>query len=292
MSYITAPRKKVYVTPLGLYYNRVIKGIFNKMPNEIHVILYPKLDEHKTGGTEEESPNGREVTKWARKQQELWKEKVLPKLLGWDAQNTLKLYHWETFEKPEVVFSKLWQLLETIENEGSREGYEVEIWIDTTSSTSVFASMASIVASYFPNTRMCHTHYANAKTPEQYQLEWYEDPGMTPVNIYPAFIGKKRIMKPPMPDILAVLVALDGKATKLKQILKPLSEKDKEWKPQEKGSAIRLARHLRVLERYGILTMTTYAGGRMYLAFTEHGAMVADQIVKPTQKSKDTVTQS
>jgi hypothetical protein len=267
-------QKKYYVASLGVYYSRLVTGIFDKMPDEVYIIMYKQP----VGDKKSHYADGRNVEDWVKEQKAHLESDVKRPLMGWASRNRLKVEEWETFEDPDYCFSQLWRLLRKIEEESSKEAKIPEIWIDITSSTKIFAVVASVVASYFDNTYICYTHYQNAKHPEMYSKEMRDDPGMPPVNMSPAYIGRKTLSREPVRTILCTLDELGGKVTRLKDILTPLAGKRKEFKVGDKGSAIRLARYLRRLEKFGVLSMHSYAGGRVDVFFTKLGARIAKEI--------------
>ncbi len=233
---------KILITPVGIYINRVIRGIATIKPDKIYLCVQksPKKEELKLPASERHVKwmnTTRKHAKKIMKKLDVMYGKENIKTLGVDIDDYLS------------IFKDLLQLVLSFPE-------NTEVYIDTTSTTYPFRVATITLSIFLKNVKFIYTPASKPGYPEDYSKQRITDKGLPPRIIPSPKIDFSELQTGILKDILVTInTKFGGKSPSVTDLLLELGLEN------EKGNMIKMSKHLKKLESYGCLT--TVKEGRM-----------------------------
>lgn len=225
---------KILISPIGIYFNRVIKGIATIKPDIVYLCTMEHVKEVK------DSFHSKLYEKWENAT-ERYAKKIIKKLRVFYDDEKIHILR-INIDDYLSAFKDLLKLILSFDP-------NAEVFIDTTSTTHAFKIASITLSIYLKNVKCIYTPALKPLPPEEYKEESVEDKGLTTRIIFTPKIDFSELQTGMLKDILITMNSrFNGKVPSVTDLLMELGL------PNDKGNMIKMTKLLKKLENYGCIT--------------------------------------
>jgi len=225
---------KILISPIGIYVNRVIKGIATIKPDVVYLCTMEHVKEVQDSFHSELYKKWESVT-------EGYAKKIIKKLRVFYDDEKVHILQ-VNIDDYLSAFKDLLKLILSFEP-------NTEVFIDTTSTTHAFKTASITLSIYLKNVKCIYTPALKPLFPEEYKRESIGDEGLTTRIISTPKIDFSELQTGMLKDILIAMNSrFNGKVPSVTDLLMDLGL------PNDKGNMIKMTKLLKKLENYGCVT--------------------------------------
>jgi len=225
---------KILISPIGIYFNRVIKGIANIKPDIVYLCTMEHVKEVK------DDFHSKLYDKWETAT-ERYAKKIIKKLRVFYDDEKIHILR-VNIDDYLSAFKDLLKLILSFD-------VNTEVFIDTTSTTHAFKIASITLSIYLKNVKCIYTPAQKPLFPEEYKKESIKDEGLSTRIISTPKIDFSELQTGMLKDILITMnTRFNGKVPSVTDLLMGLDL------PNNKGNMIKMTKLLKKLENYGCVT--------------------------------------
>jgi len=225
---------KILISPIGIYVNRVMKGIATVKPDIVYLCTMEHVKEVKDGFQSKLYDKWEAIT-------EKYAKQIIKKLRVFYDGEKIQILQ-VNIDDYLSAFKDLFKLILSFDP-------NTEVFIDTTSTTHDFKIASITLSIYLKNVKCIYTPSFKPLFPEEYKKESIEDKGMTTKIISTPKIDFSELQIGILKDILiAMKTRFNGEVPSVTDLLMQLDMSN------DKGNMIKMTKLLKKLENYGCIT--------------------------------------
>jgi hypothetical protein len=225
---------KILISPIGIYVNRVMKGIANIKPDVIYLCTMEHVKGVKDGFHSELYGKWEAVT-------EKYAKKIMKNLKVFYDDEKIRILR-VNIDDYLSAFKDLFKLILSFDP-------STEVFIDTTSTTHDFKIASITLSIYLKNVKCIYTPAFKPLFPEEYKKDSIDDRGLVTKIISTPKIDFSELQTGILKDILITMNSrFNGEVPSVTDLLMQLGI------PNDKGNMIKMTKLLKKLENYGCVT--------------------------------------